>query len=60
MASPQSDRTEQSEQPALPEDEQLLYASWQLVPRTLYEVVSVSAGERSTVLSPRLLCTYRT
>jgi hypothetical protein len=28
----------------LPEDEQLLYASWQLVPRTVYEIVSVSPG----------------
>ncbi len=29
----------------LPEDEQLLYASWQLIPRTVYEVVVVKAGE---------------
>ncbi len=27
--------------PLLPEDEQLLYASWQLVPRTLYEIVEI-------------------
>jgi hypothetical protein len=27
--------------PILPEDEQLLYASWELVPRTLFEVVEV-------------------
>jgi hypothetical protein len=27
--------------PILPEDEQLLYASWELVPRTLFEIVEV-------------------
>ena len=31
----------------LPEDEQLLYASWQLIPRTVYEVVDVNRGHRS-------------
>jgi SEC-C motif len=29
----------------LPEDEQLVYASWQLIPRTVYEIVDVKAGE---------------
>ena len=29
----------------LPEDEQLLYASWQLIPRTVYEIVDVRPGE---------------
>jgi hypothetical protein len=28
----------------LPEDEQLLYASWQLIPRTVYEIADVAAG----------------
>ena len=28
----------------LPEDEQLLFASWQLIPRTVYEIIGVTKG----------------
>ena len=37
----------------LPEDEQLLYASWQLIPRTVYEIVDVRPGEGLTLRDVR-------